>query len=343
MKLEELRKWTLEERFYRKYAHSRQDPQKFKTFLASLDVSKLIEQGLVVPEFPETLPNYFMDDYTQSCAEGGLIPEKRLRCKPPFLHQHAFFEIIYVLEGKCLHYSKAAERSLVPGDICVIPPGVEHEISIGEDCLAMAFRCSAAAIRQIFTRPCFGESNAVTTFFTANSISGYRGSCLFLHTGDNGELKQLALDIYEESRNKYSQYVPTLYALFELFWARIMRFYLFTCEISNELPADMLIVQTIYNYIQDSPEHANLADLARTLHYTPEYASKVIREQTGFTFTTLVTQAKISKSAQLLKNTNYAVGRISELVGYQNAESFIRAFKKEFHMTPAEYRNSAQA
>ena len=110
--LDELRKWTPEEKFYRKYARMKRNPQKFQQFLSTLDAGNLIEHGLVIPELPETVPSYFMDEYAQSCADGGLIPEKRHRCQPAFLHQHAFFEIVYVLEGKCLHASTSMEREM---------------------------------------------------------------------------------------------------------------------------------------------------------------------------------------------------------------------------------------
>ena len=338
--LDELRKWTPEEKFYRKYARMKRNPQKFQQFLSTLDAGNLIEHGLVIPELPETVPSYFMDEYAQSCAEGGLIPEKRHRCQPAFLHQHAFFLIVYVLEGKCLHASTSMEREMEPGDLCIIPPGVEHRIYIGEDDLALAFRCSVAAIRQIFVLSRFRDTNTVVAFFSANSMTGgsRNNSCLFMHTEHNEELRQLALDIYEENQNRYSQYIPALYAMFELFWAKAMRYYLSSCEVSSDLPANSLIVQAVYDYIRNAPENANLPALAQRLHYTPEYTSKLIRQQTGFTFSDLVSQAKISKAAHLLKNTNHTVGHIAELVGYRNAESFIRAFKREFHMTPTEYR-----
>ena len=53
-----------------------------------------------------------------------------------------------------------------PGDLCIIPPGVEHRIYIGEDDLALAFRCSVAAIRQIFVLSRFRDTNTVVAFFS---------------------------------------------------------------------------------------------------------------------------------------------------------------------------------
>lgn len=37
-------------------------------------------------------------------------------------------------------------------------------------------------------------------------------------------------------------------------------------------------------------------------------------------------------------SADMSVNQISETLGYENPENFIRAFKKNFHMTPARYR-----
>ena len=47
----------------------------------------------------------------------------------------------------------------------------------------------------------------------------------------------------------------------------------------------------------------------------------------------------IRKTERLLINTQKSVADISEILGYENPETFIRAFKKELHITPAKYRN----
>lgn len=36
--------------------------------------------------------------------------------------------------------------------------------------------------------------------------------------------------------------------------------------------------------------------------------------------------------------SSMTVGQISDELGYENPESFIRIFKKEYQMTPAQYR-----
>ncbi len=80
--------------------------------------------------------------------------------------------------------------------------------------------------------------------------------------------------------------------------------------------------------------------MADKFHYTPEHTSKFIRENTGKTYSELLTDFRIKRALLLLKTTNLAIGDIAATVGYVNPESFIRVFKKQYHMTPAAYRKA---
>lgn len=45
---------------------------------------------------------------------------------------------------------------------------------------------------------------------------------------------------------------------------------------------------------------------------------------------------------QILENTDYSVGEIAEIVGYDNQLYFSRVFKKEYGISPAQYRKRAE-
>ena len=40
----------------------------------------------------------------------------------------------------------------------------------------------------------------------------------------------------------------------------------------------------------------------------------------------------------MLTDTNISISDISSDIGYENVEHFIRIFKKEYNLTPSEYR-----
>ncbi len=96
----------------------------------------------------------------------------------------------------------------------------------------------------------------------------------------------------------------------------------------------------IINYMQTNYMIVTLDELSKAFYLSKPYLSKYIREQTGLTFGENVKKIRMKKAKTLLKNGNMKVESIAETVGYQNVEHFNRLFKKQYGMTPVQYRNS---
>ena len=96
----------------------------------------------------------------------------------------------------------------------------------------------------------------------------------------------------------------------------------------------------IMNYIQNHYLTVTLDELAGKFALSAPYLSKYIKEKSGLTFVDNVKKIRMKKAKTLLKNSNMTVERVAEQVGYPSVEHFNRLFKKEFQMTPVQYRNS---
>jgi two-component system, response regulator YesN len=83
-----------------------------------------------------------------------------------------------------------------------------------------------------------------------------------------------------------------------------------------------------------------LQEAARTVSLSQKYLSRVFKEHTGVGFSDYRLSVKIEKAKELLCQSGCNVNQISEKLGYENAESFIRQFKKITKSTPAEYRKT---
>lgn len=104
---------------------------------------------------------------------------------------------------------------------------------------------------------------------------------------------------------------------------------------------DDRLIQMI-NYIQNNFQNVTLESMAEEFHLSTPYLSKYIKDKSGKTFGAHVAAVRMKKAKTLLKNGNMTVENISFAVGYPNVEHFIRVFKKEFNMTPTQYRNANQ-
>jgi len=81
-----------------------------------------------------------------------------------------------------------------------------------------------------------------------------------------------------------------------------------------------------------------LEEAAATVYMSPKYLSRIFKEYTKKGFSDYKLEMKIDKSKDLLRNTGSNINQIAYKMGYENAESFIKQFKKLTGRTPAEYR-----
>lgn len=97
-------------------------------------------------------------------------------------------------------------------------------------------------------------------------------------------------------------------------------------------------------YIQNhfSDPHFNLADVARHVAMSPNYVCSLFKKEHGCGLHEYVTELRIERACQLLKQTDIGVGRIGEMVGYPNSYYFSVTFKKNTQYTPTEYRRRNQ-
>ena len=91
-------------------------------------------------------------------------------------------------------------------------------------------------------------------------------------------------------------------------------------------------------HLHDAPE---LADLARELHTTERRLSTLFRQRLGLSVFDYTLELRLGHARQLLDTTTLQVQRVADLVGYQNAGDFTRAFRRRFGVTPGQFRQVA--
>lgn len=82
----------------------------------------------------------------------------------------------------------------------------------------------------------------------------------------------------------------------------------------------------------------NVQLLAQRLRISPNYLSAVFKSETGMRLTEYITNVKMQEAARLIRETQRSVAEISVEVGYENANYFSSLFKKQYGVTPSEYR-----
>lgn len=108
----------------------------------------------------------------------------------------------------------------------------------------------------------------------------------------------------------------------------------------DDLASRRTLIQQFIHLRHTRP--VRLADLAKTLHLSESRAGHVVRQVAGTTFVRLLTQARLSTAAELLRHTDLPVTEISVRSGFSELSHFHRYFKKRFGFTPRRYRMQAE-
>ncbi|MBM4050112.1 MAG: helix-turn-helix domain-containing protein [Planctomycetes bacterium] len=83
--------------------------------------------------------------------------------------------------------------------------------------------------------------------------------------------------------------------------------------------------------------------LARHVHLTPAYLSRLFRKTTGMTFTDYLTQRRVAEAKELLRTTAMKVSDVAFEVGYSHQSYLGRKFRQVTGHTPVAYRRANQA
>lgn len=100
------------------------------------------------------------------------------------------------------------------------------------------------------------------------------------------------------------------------------------------------MTDAIRAYIQERYDtDISLQDAAGALGYSDAYFSKIFKQYFGRNFTVYLTDFRVTKAKELLRDITANIKDIGTRVGFHDSNYFARVFKRTTGMTPSEYRN----
>ena len=95
-------------------------------------------------------------------------------------------------------------------------------------------------------------------------------------------------------------------------------------------------------YIQEHfSETLTVTEIADYAALNAQYMMRLFKKRTGISVLEYVTNCRMEKAKELLRNTDWNNEIVSEKLGYASSGYFIKLFKKTFSMTPREFRKAS--
>lgn len=292
---------------YRDYVISNENKDEFHNFLKRIPhisklslISKLLFINYCIYEEVKT-PSDFLPDYSSPKALSPEIVQINYDKKENYVYNKS-----YVLEEAILNLVRAGNFEGF------------HSLQFNNDNFHTGIT-GDNAIRQL-------KNNIIisTTLCTRAAIDGG------LEYDIAYELSDHFIRLTEQTDN------PDI--LYELLGKIAYTFAEKVSQIQTPTSADGRLQKAILYIKQNTNQHITVGDVAGYIGFSKSYFSAYFKENLGFTVSDFILRCKLEEGRRLLQFTNKPISTISTFLCFSSQSHFQTAFKKQFGMTPNEYR-----
>jgi len=264
-----------------------------------------------------------------------------LHCQTEWERPVAFIHIVYVYRGSFRCCLSGEKFLLEPGWCYMFNVNVPKEIAPAQpdsqllNCLISQSYFENILLKS-FDRNVFFSHFSTRAFYTVNTLQ----PLLKLDTTGNPHIRLTFAAAIVEQLNRKFLYETTVNSLICLLLAELLRIYIEDSDDQYYMALGNNKLSDILEYIDSSCSTVTLAETAEVFHFNPNYLSRIIKTNTGQSFTQLLQTIRLKKATLLLKSTRISVAEIAHLVGYQNLTHFYKLFRESYGVSPAEYRDT---
>ena len=242
------------------------------------------------------------------------------------LHSHTFYELLYCHSGN-LDYLVGTQRyRLQRGDIVIVPPGVSHR-PLFLDQLTEPYR------RMVLWVSC----NFVASFTRLFPPLQTRPTHYLMRTaGTQWEmLDQYFRAAVQEAERKELGWEAAVVVQAELLCIAMSRA---AAHLPPPQSEQRELLDEIMLYIEHHmAEKLSLEQMAQRFHVSESTISQLFRKRMDVSFYHFVTQRRLIAAKNLIQ-TGATLEQTAAEVGFGDYSNFYRAFRREYGITPAAYR-----
>ena len=256
----------------------------------------------------------------------------------PVLHNHNYVEIVYVACGDCVNLFESASFPMKTGDVCILAPNSLHALSCVKD--------DSCVINMMVNRRFF-DKRFLSLLRGGELLIQYMEGILFereispyilFPTGEDPWLQELARCMLTENAAQAYAYEHSISLLIGQFLLQLVREYETVAIVpgkSGNTQNDLIV--GVLSYLNVNYNQASLSGTAQYFGYSPAYLSRMIRNQTGKTFNTIIGQIQMEQAVRLMDSGQANLTEIAQEIGCFDASHFNKKFKAIYGISPRQY------
>lgn len=264
-----------------------------------------------------------------------------LHCQKEWRNALNLIHIVYVYQGEFECQMRGRTFALSRGHCYMFNVNInKHILPTGQDAQLLNCLISQNYLENILLKQ-FDRNILFSDFLTQSFYTDSTSEPLLeFDTSDNPDVKYAFAMAIIEQANQYPLWQSMVNNHISALMVQLLRIHMITRDQQHYLQLGHHNLSEILIYIDEHCGTATLDSIAETFHFHPSYLSKIIKNNTGMTFTNILQNTRLKQAALLLQNTQLSVTDIAHRVGYNNISYFYKLFQEKHGITPAEYREN---
>lgn len=249
------------------------------------------------------------------------------------LHHHDFFEILYIKKGNFVFKVDEKIYNVTPGDIILVSPSTLHVLIQNENNVE-AERVVMNVTEKFLDNLSTEQTNLKNVFIKAENNKNY---CIHLKNERKKKLESYIDTVLRtQGSTKFGEDILYKIKLSQIFL--LLNDEYEDIENTSIISQNKIVTECIEYIDNNISKQFSIDDIANHINVSSSTISHTFKSHTGISIYRFITKKRMILAKKMIKE-NVNLSEIYQQCGFNDYTSFFRSFKKEFNLTPKEFKN----